>query len=116
MDLLRHSELSGEKTFIKTGRMRRATFAQVCKCILSGAECKTPLLATAFDRLDCCAMKTTTQAQVQICLETKVTLRATEKVCDAAFLMLFNSDTEGDVFSGFSAQEEDEDNGQLFFW
>ena len=53
----------------------------------------------------------------------KVTLRATtkeaEKVCDEVILRLFNSDTEDDNdddYSGFSAQEEDEDSNQLLFW
>ncbi|KAM9364747.1 uncharacterized protein KZ484_010916 [Pholidichthys leucotaenia] len=32
----------------------------------------------------------------------------TEKVCDEDYLRLFNSDTEENDFSGFSAQEEDE--------
>ena len=45
-----------------------------------------------------------------------MTLRAitkeTEKVCDKVILRLFNSDTEEDDFSGFSAQEEDEDSDQ----
>ena len=35
---------------------------------------------------------------------------------DEAILRLFNSDTEGDDFSGFSAQEEeDSDLGRLLF-
>ena len=38
--------------------------------------------------------------------------RETEKVCDEVILRLFNSDTEDDDFSGFSAQEEDEDSYQ----
>lgn len=42
----------------------------------------------------------------------RVTMKQTEKVSDEAILRLFNSDTEEDDFSGFSAQEEDEDSDQ----
>ena len=42
--------------------------------------------------------------------------RETGKVCDEVMLGLFNSDTEEDDFSGFSAQEEDKDSNQLLFW
>lgn len=38
--------------------------------------------------------------------------RETEEVCDEVILRLFDSDTEEDDFSGFSAQEKDEDSDQ----
>ena len=80
-----------------------------------GAVWKNPRSPTGFERLDCCVMKRT--AQAQICLETKVTLRATMKetvkVSDEVILRLFNSDTEDD-FSGFSIFVEH--SGQWLFW
>ena len=48
-------------------------------------------------------------ARAQILLETN-NKRETVKVSDEVILRLFKSDTEEDDFSGFSAQEEDEDS------
>lgn len=50
---------SGEKSFTKTGRMRRVNFAQVCQWILTAWSSVKP---TGFERLDCCVMKRTAQA------------------------------------------------------
>ena len=62
---------------------------------------------------------TAAQAQGQIYLETKVTLRATTKVrprrCDEEILRLF-SDSEEDDFSGFSEQEENKDAMSDLAW
>lgn len=40
----------------------------------------------------------------------------TEKMCDKGILRLFNSDTEEDNFSGFSAEEDNKDGGHWLFW
>lgn len=68
----------GDKSFTKTGHMWRKTFAQVCRRILEQSQ-KLHYQRWVFERLDCWAMKTTTGAEVQICLKTKATLRVTMK-------------------------------------
>ena len=46
---------SGEKSFTKTGRMRRATFSQVCQWIITAwSSVKESTITNGSLRLDCC--------------------------------------------------------------
>lgn len=107
---------SGEKSFTKTGRMRRATFAQVCQWILTAwSSVKKSTITNGFRKagllLDEEDSTSTNSPRDENDIESD-NERETEKVCDEVILRLFNSDTEEDDFSGFSAQEEDEDSDQ----
>ena len=112
--------MTGEKSFTKTGRMWRATFVQVCQWILSAwSSVKKSTITNGFwkagllrDEED---STSTNPPQDESDIESD-NERETEKVCDEVILRLFNSDTEDDDFSGFSAQEEDEDSDQWLFW
>ncbi len=107
---------SSEKSFTKTGCMRRATFAQVCQWILTAwSSVKKSTITNGFrkagllrDEEDSTSSRATRdESDIESDNE-----RETEKVCDEVILRLFNSDTEEDDFSGFSAQEEDEDSDE----
>lgn len=104
---------SGEKSFTKTGRMRRASFSEVCQWILTAwSSVKELTITNGFRkagllREENSATSAVTLPRDESDMESD-TDRETEKVCDGDVLRLFNSDTEDDNFSGFGAQEEAE--------
>lgn len=129
---------SGEKSFTKTGRMRGAPFSDVCQWILTTwSNVKESTITKGFRKAgllceessapseatlprDDSDMESDTDRETEESSTTSEatlprdegdrsnTNRDTKMVCDDAFLRLFNSDTEEDNFSGFSAQEEDD--------
>lgn len=114
---------SGDKSFTKTGRMRKATFAQVCEWILTAwRSVKTSTItngfrkagllrdeeedaatAEAFQRL----FDSDSDEEEFVGFESDI--ERERRVADEATLSLFVSDTEDEDFGGFSTQEEDED-------
>ena len=104
---------SGEKSFTKTGRMRRATFTQVCEWIIS-----------AWRKI---AVSTIENGFRKACIVTDVNPAACSEVGSAsdsnsdsdsegeggmltndAILQLFHSDTEDEEFEGFDEGDIDE--------
>ena len=107
---------SGEKSFTKTVRMRRATFSQVCQWILTAWSSvkestitngcrKAGLLRDEEDSASSRADLPREESDIDSANE-----RETE--CNEEILRLFNSDTEEVNFNGFSAQEDDGDSDQ----
>lgn len=114
---------SGEKSFTKTGRMRKATFAQVCQWVLTAwrsvkistitngfrkagllrDEEENAATAEALERI----FDSDTDEEEFFGFESDE--GETRKVANEAILRLFLSDTEDEDFGGFSTQEEDED-------
>ncbi|XP_037552731.1 plakophilin-4 [Nematolebias whitei] len=96
--------------------MRRATFAQVCQWIRTAwSSVKTSSITNGFrmagllrDEEDSTSSSATLPRDESV-VESDIE-KETEDVCDDVYLRLFNSDTEEDDFSDFSAQEEDEDS------
>lgn len=118
---------SGEKSFTKTGRMRKATFAQVCQWILTAwRSVKTSTITNGFRKAgllrDEEAAATADEAlQRMFASDTDEeeffgfesdNEGETGRVADEATLRLFVSDTEEEDFGGFSTQEEDEDEDE----
>ena len=109
---------SGEKSFTKTGHMRRATFAQVCQWILTAwGRVKKSTITNGFRKAGLLRDgEDSTSSGVNLPQDKSDTdrnnERETERVCGEEYLSLFQSDTEEEDFHGFSAQEEDEDGSQ----
>ena len=112
---------SGDKSLTKTGRMRKATFAQVCEWILTAwRSVKTSTITNGFRKAGLLRDEE----------EDAATAEALQRLFDSdsdeeefvgfdgdnegesaareATLSLFVSDTEDEDFGGFSTQEEDE--------
>ena len=92
---------SGEKSFTKTGRLRRATLTQVCQWVLTAwSRVKATTITNGFwkagllrDEEDRSHSSGSDPEDTDVSDE---------------ILRLFNSDTEEEDFEDFSAQEEDE--------
>ncbi|CAI9716323.1 pogo transposable element with KRAB domain [Octopus vulgaris] len=96
---------SGEKSFTKTGRMRRASFTQVCQWILNAwSHVKTSTITNGFRKAGLLL-----DEEDRVCSSESDNEEA--EVSDE-IMRLFNSDTEEEDFDGFSAQEEDEEGDQ----
>uniref|UniRef100_A0AAQ4RF46 HTH CENPB-type domain-containing protein n=1 Tax=Gasterosteus aculeatus aculeatus TaxID=481459 RepID=A0AAQ4RF46_GASAC len=114
---------SSKKSFAETGRMRRATFSQVCQWILTAwSNVKESTITDAFQKAgllrdeeeeeeDGGGGESSRADSPREESDTESTnKRGTE--CNEALLRLFNSDTEEEDFNGFSAQEDDGDSDQ----
>ena len=132
-------DYSGDKSFTKTGRMRKATFAQVCEWILTAwKSVKTTTITNGFRKAGLLRLReeeeeeegTATDEALRRMFESdsdddeEVFLgfddEETGRAADEATLRLFLSDTEEEDFAGFSTQEEDGDEEsrmmtELFF-
>lgn len=109
---------SGDKSFTKTGRMRRATFAQVCQWVLiawgkvkkstivNGFEKAGLLCAVADDSASDGTASTSTLPQAESDSGSEADVSAT--MAEETLLQLFVSDTESSDFSGFSEQDDDD--------
>ena len=101
---------SGEKSFTKTGRMRRATFAQVCQWILTAwSGVKKSTITNGFRKAGLLRdEEDSTSSGVNLPQDESETdsdnERETERACGEVFLRLFQSETEEEDFHGFSAQ------------
>ena len=111
---------SGDKSFTKTGRMRKATFAQVCEMatsvktstiingfwkagLLRDEEEEDPATAEALQRL----LDSDSDEEEFVGFDSDN--EGERRVADEATLSLFVSNTEDEDFGGFSTQEEDGD-------
>jgi len=92
---------SGEKSFTKTGRMRKASFAEVCQWVINAWRCVKPSTITGGFR------KAGLLRDEEDCECSSESGNEEAEVSDN-ILNLFNSDTEEEDFDGFSAQEEEE--------
>ena len=110
---------SGDKSFTKTGRMRKATFAQVCEMATS---VKTSTITHGFrkagllrDEEEDAATAEAPQRLFDSDSDEEEFVgfdshnEGDRGVADEATLSLFVSDTEDEDFGGFSTQEEDGD-------
>lgn len=98
---------SGEKSFTKTGRMRRATYGQVCQWILTvWSIVKKSTIISGFRKAGLLRVEEGSAGDLPP--ESDESDNENDPISDEAILRLFNSDTEGDDFSGFSAQEEED--------
>lgn len=96
---------SGEKSFTKTGRMRRASLNQVCQWILNAWSCvKTSTITNEFRNA---GLRDEEDGAHSSDIENEESDAVSDEI-----LRLFNSDTEVEDFDGFSAQEEDEEGDQ----
>ena len=92
---------SGEKSFTKTGQMRRASLTQVCQWILNAwSRVKTSTITNGFRKA---GLLRDEEDGVRSSDSDNEEAEVTDEI-----LRLFNSDTELEDFDGFSAQEEDE--------
>ena len=102
---------SGEKSFTKTGRMRRATYGQVCQWVLTAwSIVKKSTIINGFRKAGLLRAEegSVSSAENLPPDESDESDNENHPTSDEAILRLFNSDTEGDDFSGFSAQEEED--------
>ena len=112
---------SGEKSFTKTGRMRRATYSEVCEWILKAWEAvkvqsirngfrKAGIIGVAEDGTPTLEMESSDDSDSSVNEAGSDTAMA-----DEAILRLFVSDTEESDFEGFTADDlkkfEEEING-----
>jgi hypothetical protein len=105
----------GEKSFIKTGRLRRASFAEVCQWILTVWEKVKPSAITNGFRkagiLELVADEQTSSGSgsVSSALSDESDAERGSGELDERWLQLFMSDTESSDFSGFRANDTDSD-------
>ncbi|CAL9695003.1 unnamed protein product [Knipowitschia caucasica] len=103
---------SGDKSFTKTGHMRRASLAQVCQWVLTAwTSVRGSTITSGFRQAGLLCDEEEDEEDASDSESEDET--DTEKVCDEVLLGLFNSDTEDDDFSGFSAEEEEEEDEWL---
>lgn len=93
---------SGEKSFTKTGRMRKATFAQVCQWVLTAW--RSVIISTITNGFRKAGLLRDKEEFIGF----ESDEGETGRVADEAILRLFLSDTEDEDFGGFSTQEEDD--------
>lgn len=99
---------SGEKSFTKTGRMRRATYAQVCHWILTAwSKVKTSTVTNGFRKAGLLRNGDNTTLSEE---ESEVESDTESETAREEILRLFNSDTEEEEFNGFSASEDEGDD------
>lgn len=99
---------SGEKSFTKTGRMRRATYGQVCQWVLTAwSIVKKSTIINGFRKAGLLRVEEGSAGDLPPD-ESDESDNENDPISREAILRLFNSDTEEDDFSGFSAQEEED--------
>lgn len=92
---------SGEKSFTKTGRMRRASFTDVCQWVLNAwSRVKTSSITGGFRKAGLLRDEEDRECSSESDKD--------ETEFSDSILKLFHSDTEEEDFEGFSAQEEEE--------
>ena len=109
---------SGEKSFTKMGRMPRATYGQVCQWVLTAwSIVKKSTIINGFRKAGLLRVEEGSMSSAGNLPpdESDESDNENDPTSDEAILRLFNSDTEGDDFRGFSAQEE-EDRDKLLSW
>ena len=117
---------SGEKSFTKTGRMRRATYAQVCEWVLSAwGQITTSTITNGFKKAGIVTVEnshrpsSTCQPESSAAIANSVdNAMDTESegedggegvlMADEHLLQLFHSDTEDEDFEGFTESDIDE--------
>ncbi|KAF1392192.1 hypothetical protein PFLUV_G00050010 [Perca fluviatilis] len=98
---------SREKSFTKTGRMQRATYGQVCQWVLTAwSIVKKSTIINGFRKAGLLHVEEGSAGDLPPD-ESDKSDNENNPILDEAILRLFNSNTEGDDFSGFSAQEEE---------
>ncbi|XP_039542042.1 uncharacterized protein LOC120489360 isoform X3 [Pimephales promelas] len=98
----------GEKSFTKTGRIRRATYGQVCQWVLTAwNNVKKSTIINAFRKAGLLRVEEGSAGDLPPD-ESDESDNENNPTSDEAILRLFNSDTEGEDFDGFSAQEEED--------
>ena len=99
---------SGEKSFPKMGRMRRATYGQVCQWVLTAwSIVKKSTIINVFRKAGLLHVEEGSAGDLPPD-ESDESDNENDPISDEAILRLFNSDTEGDDFSGFTEQEEED--------
>ncbi|KAL2098317.1 hypothetical protein ACEWY4_007524 [Coilia grayii] len=93
---------SGEKSFTKTGRIQRATYAQVCHWILTAwSKVKASTVNNGFRKA---GLLRNEDDNTTLSQDESDTDRETAR---EEILRLFNSDTKDEEFNGFSASEDE---------
>ena len=101
----------GEKSFTKTGRMRRATFAEVCQWILtSWRKVKVSTIVNGFHKAEINIADDGASGSAERESDDSDSSAANMdgRLSKEAFLQLFVSDTEDEDFSGFSDVAQDD--------
>ena len=98
---------SGEKSFTKTGRMRKASFSDVCQWILTAwSAVKESTITNGFRKAGLLREESGAPSEPPSPEDDSDTESETDgDRCDEALLRLFNSDTEEDDFMGFSEDD-----------
>lgn len=98
---------SGEKSFTKTGRMRKASFSDVCQWILTAwSAVKESTITNGFRKAGLLREESGAPSEPTSPEDDSDTESETDgDRCDEALLSLFNSDTEEDDFMGFSEDD-----------
>lgn len=101
---------AGEKSFTKTGRLRRASYAEVCNWVLAAWAClKQSMIMNGFRKAGIQPAAAddapTTSATPIDPVSSSDSDSENENEADPAWLQLFLSDTEESDFSGFSDAE-----------
>ncbi|XP_005751641.1 uncharacterized protein LOC102209438 [Pundamilia nyererei] len=98
---------SGEKSFTKTGRMRKASFSDVCQWILTAwSAVKESTITNGFRKAGLLREESGAPSEPTSPEDDSDTESETDGGrCDEALLSLFNSDTEEDDFMGFSEDD-----------
>ena len=107
---------SGEKSFTKTGRMRRASFAEVCQWILTAwGKVKQSTIVNSFRKAELLYVAddreaTSSSQQDSDSSDSEKEAGVSDAaIAEEAVLLLFNSDTEDEAFSGFSGNDDDDE-------
>ena len=108
---------SGEKSFTKTGRLRRVSLAQVCQWILTAwGKIKQSTIINGFRKAGLCAVADDTESNEAAATftspqeesDSENEAEVSDKMAEEAVLLLFNSDTENEEFCGLSALDSDD--------
>eukprot|EP00745_Piridium_sociabile_P004432 TRINITY_DN12639_c0_g2_i1.p1 TRINITY_DN12639_c0_g2~~TRINITY_DN12639_c0_g2_i1.p1 ORF type:complete len:252 (+),score=34.01 TRINITY_DN12639_c0_g2_i1:61-816(+) len=105
---------SGDKSFTKTGRMRRASFAEVCQWILTAwGKVKQSTIVNGFRKAELLYVADDREAisssqQDSDSSDSENEAGVSDVMAEEVVLLLFNSDTEDEAFSGFSGNDDDE--------
>ncbi|XP_039542041.1 uncharacterized protein LOC120489360 isoform X2 [Pimephales promelas] len=103
-----------EKSFTKTGRIRRATYGQVCQWVLTAwNNVKKSTIINGFRKAGLLRVEEGSVGDLPPD-ESDESDNENDPISDEAILRRFNSDTEGEDFDGFSAQEEEDRKTNYF--
>lgn len=97
---------SGEKSFTKTGRMRKASFSDVCQWILTAWRAvKKSTITNGFRKAGLLRESAATSEPTPPEDESDTESETDGDRCDEALMRLFNSDTEEEDFMGFNEED-----------